>query len=376
MKSNKKTGSQKKKGDKKGAKGRKKNGKKGKGKNGKNKKGKGKKGKNVDQGKGGVKPVKAPSNFWGMNSGTVISSYDVDVDGHMEMTKKSGIKYVRFNFLDLSEKDGNGVTYNFEHIDNWVAIAARHHLKVLPVLIGAPDWSLKKAGNSLPKDPKTFAAFCTACVKRFGHGGDFWSSHDVPSIPIDLWEVWNEPNFKADYTRGASVKDFAKMAYAAAKAIKKADKRGKTIFGGLISHNAPLSPESYLTKAVKAVPGLKKAFHGMGFHPYAADGNTAFGKVKKFRKTMDKVGLKQMPLYLTEFGWQGKKAIPDAKMGQNMKTFVKLAASQRKKLKIAQIYPFLWWSPPGSAMAVWGIVANADLSLTKNGEAYLGSIKK
>ena len=91
--------------------------------------------------------------------------------------------------------------YNFATYDGIVADVARHHMRLLPLLVGAPAWlSTRPAHGALPETypPRhayQFAAFAAICARRYGPGGTFWRTHPgVPYYPVRAWEIWNEPN--------------------------------------------------------------------------------------------------------------------------------------------------------------------------------------
>ena len=70
--------------------------------------------------------------------------------------------------------------YNWAALDEIVALAARHGLRVLPFLYGTPRWIARKP-TTLPIDSAkartAWTAFLTRPSRRYGPGGEFWTEH-------------------------------------------------------------------------------------------------------------------------------------------------------------------------------------------------------
>src|SRR3954462_3851190 len=71
--------------------------------------------------------------------------------------------------------------YDFTPFDGFVAEAARHNIRVLPVLFDPPSFrrpaGAKKKYTPFPKSNDDMAEFARVVVRRYGEGGIFWSSH-------------------------------------------------------------------------------------------------------------------------------------------------------------------------------------------------------
>jgi polysaccharide biosynthesis protein PslG len=94
-------------------------------------------------------------------------------------------------------KSVNGVPTDFSRTDKLVRAALARGMRLLPVVVTAPDWARKHPGhsNSPPAGTLSYADYIGALVRRYGPNGEYWSSH--PSLgrhPVRAWQVWNEPN--------------------------------------------------------------------------------------------------------------------------------------------------------------------------------------
>jgi hypothetical protein len=242
---------------------------------------------------------------------------------------------------------------------------------------------------------QAYADFVGKIAARYGAKGSYWKEHsDVPKKPFKYYEIWNEPNFYENFscnTQG-NPKPYAQLLVAAAKAVRKNDKAGKVLFGGLTPHN----DKGFLKSAFKAQPKLKKLVDGVAYHPYAKDVKGAMKKIDGIRKAMKAAGLsKKAPLSFTEYGWDpiegttscGTCADPDAcnnvkqpqspeALAKHEAAFVRELVAKRKELSIVNIMPFLWKAASTDCQnQQWGVLANDDNSLQPKGQAYEDAVR-
>ena len=78
----------------------------------------------------------------------------------------------------------------------WSPGRRENGIRVLATVYGSPTWAEPTPenpplGSALPG----FEAFVRAAVERYGAGGTFWEEHpELPNLPIEDWQLWNEPN--------------------------------------------------------------------------------------------------------------------------------------------------------------------------------------
>src|SRR3954453_17200931 len=177
--------------------------------------------------------ARAPHHFFGVFA-TSPSSDDA------ARMKKAHVGSLRALFSWPEIQPTKGGAYNWSNIDTTVARAASAHISVLPILNGTP--SFEAPGCTSPKCPKRiqlgtksqrrdWTAFVRAAVQRYGRNGDFWNQNPgLPSMPVELWETWNEENNPAQHN---SVRVYSKMLALSDGAISSVDHHGKVMVGGL-----------------------------------------------------------------------------------------------------------------------------------------------
>lgn len=184
---------------------------------------------------------KVPRGFFGvMWDRDASNSEDSAQEQQWSLMSSSGVESVRTVFSwARAQRDPGAIS--FAHTDALVARAARHHQRVLPVVLWAPDWArlYPEKTSSPPAREDDYTAYLTALVGRYGPDGTFWSEHpELPRVPIREWQIWNEPelafywNVPRDWT-AAWPKGYVKLLKASRKAIKSRDRSGKLVLGGL-----------------------------------------------------------------------------------------------------------------------------------------------
>ncbi|MDI1463725.1 fibronectin type III domain-containing protein [Catellatospora sp. KI3] len=127
---------------------------------------------------------------------------------------------------------------------------------------------------------------------------------------VDVWEVWNEPNFTDTHLEARA---YAEKLAAAVNAIRAcpAASGDKIITGGVTPgpDGSPDHPVTYLDAVGDALPefgfsSLSAAVNGIGVHPYVfpkADNDTRHAPLKAYIDALKAIGL---PQYVTEYGFR------------------------------------------------------------------------
>ncbi len=195
---------------------------------------------------------------------------------------------------------GGAHRYDWSFDDGIAAALAHHGLRWLPILDYSAGWARAQPAllHSPPRSPDEFAAFASAFARRYGAGGTFWQAHpDLPSLPVDIYEVWNEPDNATFWQPLPNAPAYADLYLAARDAIAGVDPFARVIVGGLVH------PASFLTAMLRARPQLASRLDGVGVHPYGANPGVVLARVRDARLALVSLGLPNVPLYLTEFGW-------------------------------------------------------------------------
>ena len=174
-------------------------------------------------------------------------------------------------------------------------------------------------------------------------------------MPVQAWQVWNEPNLKKYFdpnTTGQGVQKYAQLVKLSHDAIKSKDAQAKIVLGGMLGNGQPLAKD--FLKGLYKIPGFKNNFDVAGLHPYTGYLDGFRRQILQFRGVMTNHGDSATPLWLTEFGW-GSRA-PDrfginkglAGQAQMLRDSFEMLLAHRKAWNVQRLYWFLWRDPPAS----------------------------
>lgn len=232
--------------------------------------------------------------------------------------------------------------YDWTSTDAMVGALAQDGMRLFPFLLYSPAWAASRPGsqNSAPRDPSTYATFAAAFARRYAARGDFWREHPaLPAVPVQSVEVWNEPNaarFLVDQRSAPA--DYAALYDATRTAVHNVDRSVEVVAGALVDAWA----SQFLTRMIQARPRLKRTLPALSFHPYANSGSSALAAVTRLRRTMNEVGLRKVPLDLTEIGFSST-VMTDPARSIAFETFFK--GARRSSLGIRRVMPFAAVSP-------------------------------
>jgi hypothetical protein len=309
------------------------------------------------------KPAKPPREFFGIGPQTILTDKDA------AYMKAGGIEAVRWPLSWSGAQPTRNAPYDWSAMDQVVAVAARHGLRVLPFVYSSPKWIGKE--TRLPVDSgrarQAWAAFLGAAVRRYGPGGEFWREYSPgviqyePAItrplPIRKWQIWNEANFFY-FAFPVSPTRYARLLKISAPAIKAVDPGARIILTGLFGEPTARGkrgmPATKFLERLYRVPGIKSLFDGIALHPYAVDAETLEELVEGLHDvTIENRDRAQ--LYITEMGWGSENNFQQVAFEQGVRGQVKqLKASygylmaNRARLNLKQVFWFSWKDLPDS----------------------------
>ncbi len=198
--------------------------------------------------------------------------------------REAKINWVRTDF-DWSGVEKGG-EWNFARLDQLQELARRDGINILPIL----GYNLEGAHPAWEHLDR-WAEYVRRTVGRYA--GD-----------LRAWEVWNEPNHPGfwDVPDGKSYAAFLKRT---CEEIKKVDPGLTVLYGGTAG-----VPLDYIENSFKA--GAGKYFDVMNIHPYHWDGipEEIIPRIKTLKRTMEKYGIGDKPIWITEVGWSTARIEP------------------------------------------------------------------
>jgi hypothetical protein len=288
------------------------------------------------------------SSLFGINSWALLEE-----DAQLAPLQDMPIGGYRMPFSWAYAEREAGGPYDFSSHDRVVAGAARLGIRVLPVLSDSPQWvrgSSTRVGE--PPEPgyemNRFEAFAAAAAARYGAGGSFWREHpELPYLPIQDWEVWNEPNFPSFWYDGRrpSASEYRLLLAAARRGLMATEPHARIIFGGLSYGGAAVPPVRYLREFLR-VRGSECLFDEMAIHPYSRTPRQALRRVLRMRAVLDAAGRRDVRLWLTEYGWSTGGAprhrfhVSEEGQRRNLVRTTRALLRLRSKLRLGGLYWF------------------------------------
>lgn len=217
--------------------------------------------------------------------------------------------------------------YDFGALDAEIAAAAEHGIRVLPVVYGTPSWLSPQAARPPlgARASSAWRSFLRALVSRYGNGGELWRERKR-QLPVERWQVWNEPNFMVFWKPHPNPAAYARLLRTSAQAIHSSDRRAKIVLGGVAPVNAGVKTWVFLQQLLRT-PGIGRDFDFVALHPYSASRAELDYQVRNARRAMAQAGFGRVPLIVTELGV--------ASWGSYPSTFVKGPEGQARFLEAA-----------------------------------------
>jgi hypothetical protein len=251
-------------------------------------------------------PGGLPTDFVGLTADDVFAGGRAYRDRTLTELRDIGVGLIRQTF-DWSRIEIRPLAYDFSAYDGFVAAAAEHGIRVLPILFNPPRFRSSAPatgadqGTYPPRSAPEMADFAAAAVARYGPNGTLWTERpDVPKLPIRSWQVWNEPNVPAYWASGPDPGEYARLLAEAGRAIKQVDPEAEVVTAGIPESRLGIPAPEFIARLYRA--GAKGSFDALGLHPYARDAAGSLDAVRATRRLMDAAG-DRSPIWVTEFGW-------------------------------------------------------------------------
>ncbi|HET8861652.1 MAG TPA: hypothetical protein VFM94_00190 [Solirubrobacterales bacterium] len=286
-----------------------------------------------------AKPV--PRKFFGVVPQGPLSARDLD-----RMEGVVGTLRIPMYWFELEPAPG---VRDFERYDALLGAAAERGVRVMPFVYGTPPWISPNSSRpplATARARRAWASFLRLLVARYGHGGEFWKGR-AAQLPVNSWQIWNEPNFKLFWRPRPSPRGYARMLKISAQAIRGEDPRATIVAAGVAPVGAGFLPRVFLRRLYR-VPEVRRSFDVVAVHPYASNVRRMEIQVRDARTIMDAAGDSGTPLLVSEFGVASQGRIESAfvlgERGQASFAHdaLRLLLSKRRAWRIAGADWFTW----------------------------------
>ena len=246
--------------------------------------------------------------------------------------------------------------YSWAWLDAIVNSAAVNGVRVIPEIDGpAPPGASTPPTDAASR--RAYAEMTGAMADRYGRGGYFWNTPTRPySVPITVWQIYNEQNGRAYWQAKPSPRAYGKLVKAAAKQIRAQDRRAEIVLGGMFgtpSGAGSVTSWSYL-KRLYRIRGIKAAFDTVAIHPYSSSLRGIKFQIRKVRRVMAQKRDRRASMRITEFGWGSARRGGDLNLGRRgqarmlKKAFI-LFERKRRAWRLKGANWFSWQDDPAAA---------------------------
>ena len=299
---------------------------------------------------------RAPAGFFGaMWDGPIAAAPPAEQERHFGLIDAHGVQSLRVAF-DWAAIAPEPLTRHFEEPDRLVALAARHGVRLLPVVVDAPQYLKREPGvaGSPPRDPGDYADFLRELVRRYGPRGQFWTLHpELPHRPIREWQAWNEPHLDGYWNEDGDgwPRSYVSLLAAAHRAVKDEDPGARVVLAALADFSW-----RHLARLYRA--GARRYFDVASVNVYTWRPDLVIEGVRRFRRAMVRARDRRKAVYLTEVGWPaslGRNPRPAARwqrawettdegMARRLRRLFALAVARRRGLGLRRVYWYSWAS--------------------------------
>ena len=308
---------------------------------------------------------RVPHGFHGvMWDRAVASAPAAQQDAQWALMASSGVESVRtvISWARIQPVAGTGP--DFRATDELVARAARHGIRLLPIVLETPVWARRYPGRegSPPRRAADLTAFLRALVGRYGPRGTLWAERPgIPRRPLRDWQIWNEPHLDQYwYARGRGARSwapgYAAMLHDAYHELKEADLGSRVVLAGLADY-------AWRHLAALYREGVKGHFDVATINLFTSRPALVLKGVRYFRRALRRGKEPRKPVWLTETTWPASKGrLPkpgarwqlfwetnDAGMASRVGSVYSLAARARRRLRLGRVFWYTWASAYGDS---------------------------
>jgi hypothetical protein len=301
---------------------------------------------------------RAPRGFYGvMWDRAAERGTPEEQDAQWGLMAQNGVETVRIVFSWAGAQPTPGGPDDYTEIDARVASAARHGVRILPVVLYTPDWAKRFPGRhgSPPERASDYAAFVGRLVRRYGPAGTFWAEHpELPRRPLREWQIWNEPHLDFYWHTpepGAWPAEYVDLLRQAAQAIRAQDPGAKVVLAAFADASWKL-----LNSAYKA--GARRWFDVVAVNIFTGRPGFVMAATRLNRRVTRRYHQSRKPIWVTETtfpaakgevprpaqDWQRRWYTTEAGMAKRLTELYALGRKNARRLRLERIYWYTWAS--------------------------------
>ncbi len=286
-----------------------------------------------------------------------------------------GVGTVRVAFAWNAVETTAGNPYDWSAYDRVFLRIAQRGMKPLATVFGTPAEYAKDPRTAPTEDDEAldgWVAFLSAAAQRYGTGGQFWEYverefQDIEPSPVQLWEIWNEPNSSTFWRPKPDVRDYGELLERSAEAIGERDPAASIISAGMFAtpqSDGAIVSYDFLDELLKR-EGIDKYLDVVGLHPYGPDTESVIEQVERTHEVIADSGI-DADLWATEVGWGSDPNVksdlatsPEQQAQLLTDTFRRLF-EEREKWDLSGVVWYTWHDPP-DAIGACGWCRSAGL---------------
>ncbi len=193
-------------------------------------------------------------------------------------------------------------------------------------------------------------------MARYGPTGSYWTTAyrqqygaNATPLPIQSWQIWNEPNLKKFYVPYPSPQHYARFVKLSHGAIRSRDPKAQVVLAGMPGYGDMKAWDFLNTFYSQA--GIKNYFDAVALHPYASDIPHVRLQIQKVREVMVNRADRATPLWITELAWGSAPpdnfGINQGLAGQNglLRDAYKMVLQNRTAWNVQRLFWYLWRDP-------------------------------
>jgi hypothetical protein len=302
---------------------------------------------------------KPPQGFYGVMWDRAATRAPADErDRQWALMAQSGVESARTVFSWARAQPMAGTQPDLSETDELVALAARHDIELLPIVIDTPDWAAERSGpGAPPAHVGAYTAFLRSLVLRYGPTGSFWDEHpELPRRPLRDWQIWNEPHLGFYWStegrsRNAWAPEYARLLKASKSAIESVD-RGATIVLAAMADFA----WNHIDRLNRH--RIRRHFDVAALNFFTSRPKNVMKGVRLFRRALTRGGERRKPIWITETTWPAAKErvqepgvawqrawyTTDEGMASRLRKVYRLAVRNRARFRLNRVYWYTWAS--------------------------------